>query len=282
MIKSGLKKRSALLMGVFLFGLLVGWSAGPARAESSETAPPGYHIGGKYLKNLVLDFKDVVVSPAHWKGKNWLLFGGTAAVTSLLYASDRGIGRWVMDHRSLTSGGFTSFMGRLAEAPCMAGLITTLYVSGEIFDRPGLRRTALLSLEAYVAHAAISSLIKFVAGRARYEMGEGPHSFHPFSRRYSSTSFPSGHSGSIFAVAAVIAGEADHWAIGTLAYGLAGIAAVSRLHDMKHWASDVFVGSVLGYFIGKMVRHLNLPRGRDSARPSVGFGPVGFSISFQF
>ena len=136
MIKSGLKKRSALSMGALLFGLLVVWSAGPARAESSETAPPGYHIGGKYLKNIVLDFKDVVVSPAHWKGKSWLLFGGTAAV--------------------------------------------------------------------------------------------------------------------------------------------------SRLHDMEHWASDVFVGSVLGYFIGKMVRHLNSPRGGGSARPSVGFGPAGFSISFQF
>ena len=281
---SGPKKSVSGLTGILLLGLWLGWPALPVRAESSHTPPPGYHIGGAYLKNFVLDFKDVVVSPAHWDGKDWLLLGAATAAAGVLYAYDGRIGRWVMDHRSTTSGNFTGFMGKLAELPSLGGLIAVLYVSGEVFDRPGLRRTALLSLEAYVIHSAISSTLKFIAGRSRYEMGEGPYSFHPFSTRFGTTSFPSGHSGSIFSVAAVIAGEAHNWAIGTLAYGVAGMAAVSRMHDMKHWASDIVIGSVLGFSVGKFVRHLNSPRGGDegAGRLSVGFGPGGFSVSYRF
>jgi membrane-associated phospholipid phosphatase len=284
MIASWMKKRTVRCVVALSMGLCLGWSAGPVRAESKDTASSGYRLGGKYFKKFALDFKDVVVSPAHWDCKDLLLLGATVAAAGVLYASDGRIGRWVIDHRATTSGGFTGFMGKLAELPSLGGLIAALYLSGEVFDRPGLRRTALLSLEAYVIHSAVSSTLKFAAGRSRYEMGEGPYAFHPFSVRFKTTSFPSGHSGSIFSVAAVIAGEARSWAVGALAYGVAGIAAVSRMHDMKHWASDILIGSVLGYSVGKFVRHRNAPGAgaTDAARLSVGLGPGGFSVSCRF
>lgn len=271
-----------LIAAMFLIGLFSGIASASLWDEPNSAPQPGYHFGGKYLFKFVPDLKHVVVSPFHWKARDALLFGGAAALTGLLYAHDGDIGRWVLDHRSFTSNGTTRFLSHLAEPPAMLGLITTMYATGEIFGKRGLRRTALLSLEAYVLHSATSSFIKFVAGRLRYEAGEGPHSFHPFSTVFSKTSFPSGHSGSIFSVAAVIAGEADSWPVGALAYGVAGLAAISRLHDMEHWASDILVGSVLGFFIGKMVRHLNPPRGADSPSMAVGLGPGGLSLSFRF
>ena len=271
-----------LIAGMFLIGLFSGIASASPWGEPGSALQPGYHLGGKYLLNFAPDFKNIVVSPFHWKARDALLFGGTAALTGLLYAYDGDIGRWVLDHRSLTSNGTTRFLTHLAEPPAMLGLITTMYATGEVFGKPGLRRTALLSLEAYVLHSATSSFIKFITGRLRYEAGEGPHSFHPFSIDFSKTSFPSGHSGSIFSVAAVIAGEADSWPVGALAYGVAGLAAISRLHDMDHWASDILAGSVLGFFIGKMVRHLNPHRGADSPGAAGERGPVGFSLSFRF
>lgn len=267
---------------VFVIGLFSGIASGFLWAEPGSALQPGYHFGGKYLLNFAPDLKDIVVSPFHWKARDALLFGGTVALTSLLYAADGDIGRWVLDHRSLTSNSTTRFLSHLAEPPAVLGLITTMYATGEVFRKPGLRRTALLSLEAYVLHSGTSSLIKFITGRMRYEVGEGPHSFKPFSTAFSKTSFPSGHSGSIFSVAAVIAGEADSWPVGALAYGVAGVAAISRLHDMDHWASDILAGSVLGFFIGKMVRHLNPPQGADSPNVAVGLGPGGLSLSLRF
>lgn len=271
-----------LIAGMFLIGLFSGIASASLWDEPGSALQPGYHFGGKYLLNFVPDFKDIVVSPFRWKARDAFLFGGTVALMGLLYAYDGNIGRWVLDHRPLTSNGTTRFLSHLAEPPAVLGLITTMYATGEVFGKPGLRRTALLSLEAYVLHSGTSSFIKFITGRLRYEAGEGPHSFRPFSIVFSKTSFPSGHSGSIFSVAAVIAGEADSWPVGALAYGVAGVAAISRLHDMDHWASDILAGSVLGFFIGKMVRHLNPPRGADSPSVAVGLGPAGFSLSLRF
>ncbi len=271
-----------LIAGMLLIGLLSGTAFASLGDKPGSVLQPGYHFGGKYLLNFVPDFKNIVVSPFHWKARDALLFGGTVALIGVLYAYDGDIGRWVLDHRSFTSNRTTRFLSHFAEPPAMFGLITTMYASGEIFDKPGLRRTALLSLEAYILHTSTSSVIKFVAGRLRYSEGEGPHAFQPFQIRFNKTSFPSGHSGSIFSVAAVIAGEADSWPVGALAYGVAGLAALSRLHDNEHWASDILAGSALGFFFGKMVRHLHSRGAAGAPSLAAGLAPGGFSLSLRF
>jgi len=253
--KTGFRFLVISLLAVLVLGLM----PKPLRAWPDETRDQISHLGWPSLKRFALDLKDVVLSPGHWKGKDFLLLGGVAAITSALYTVDGDVADWVVKHKSTSSGPLPRFMSHLAEPPFMGGLIAALYASGEVFRSPGLRRTALLSLEAYASNAVISSAIKFLVGRARYSAGEGDHSFHPFSFNILSSAFPSGHSGSAFAVAAVVAGQVDRPALGVLFYGLAGAIAVSRIHDNDHWASDIFTGSVLGYFIGKMILQLNRP-----------------------
>ena len=52
-------------------------------------------------------------------------------------------------------------------------------------------------------------------------------------------------------MATVIAKEyRDKKWVGIASYGLASLVGLSRLGLDKHWASDVFVGSILGYAIG--------------------------------
>ena len=58
-------------------------------------------------------------------------------------------------------------------------------------------------------------------------------------------------------------------AVDLLAYGLAGLVAVSRVQLNKHWVSDVFIGSAIGYFVGKKISDLN--RDNKSDRLKVGF-----------
>jgi len=272
-----------LIVGLFLIGFFSGIASASVGDRPGSVLGPGYHLGAKYFLNYAPDFKNIIVSPFHWKTRDALLFGGTTALIGVLYAYDGDIGNWVMDHRSFTSNGTTRFLSHFAEPPAMFGLMTAMYASGEIFDKPGLRRTALLSLEAYILHTSTSSVIKFFAGRLRYSEGQGPHALRPFEIRFVKTSFPSGHSGSIFAVATVIAGESGSWPVGVLAYGVAGLTALSRLHDNEHWASDILAGSALGFFFGTMVRHFN-PRGGAAGAPNlaVGLGPASLSVSFRF
>ena len=61
---------------------------------------------------------------------------------------------------------------------------------------------------------------------------------------------PSGHTSHSFAVAAV-ANELYGHTVGTAAYMLAGLVAASRIHDNKHYLSDVIVGAGLGTIIGR-------------------------------
>ncbi len=63
-------------------------------------------------------------------------------------------------------------------------------------------------------------------------------------------SFPSGHTSHSFTVAA-ISHELLGGQIGYTAYGLAVVVALSRIHDNKHYLSDVIAGGALGTVIGR-------------------------------
>ena len=99
--------------------------------------------------------------------------------------------------------------------------------------------------------------IKWFTQRDRPGSGKGPTSWDPFSFDETNTSFVSGHAINAFTVASVIASQyGDSALIGPAAYGVATATAFSRLNENRHWASDVFVGAAIGYFVGKMVvRH---------------------------
>jgi hypothetical protein len=67
-------------------------------------------------------------------------------------------------------------------------------------------------------------------------------------------SFPSGHATSAWALATVVANEYhDHKAVQVAAYALASAVSVSRFTARAHFLSDTFVGSVIGYGIGRFV-----------------------------
>jgi membrane-associated phospholipid phosphatase len=92
----------------------------------------------------------------------------------------------------------------------------------------------------------VSNLIKRAIGRARPEMfvPDGVLSFHPFSNDYRFESFPSGHTTTAFAAAAVLAFLAPRWWWVGGVYALA--IALSRLIVGAHYPSDILGGAVLG------------------------------------
>jgi membrane-associated phospholipid phosphatase len=129
-----------------------------------------------------------------------------------------------------------------------------------------------LSVESLATASALVWALKAITGRARPYAGESSHSFHPFSFKSDFWSLPSGHAAAAFAVATTIAEQSDSPVIDIAAFGLAALAGLSRIHDNKHWTSDVFIGSVIGYFVGKKISDLN----RRGADKPVG---LGFQLS---
>lgn len=69
-----------------------------------------------------------------------------------------------------------------------------------------------------------------------------------------SNSFPSGHAAEAFAIATVFERRyRRHRWVPWLAYGVAGVICFSRITLQSHFPSDVFVGSAIGYTVGRYV-----------------------------
>ncbi len=230
------------------------------------------------------DFLEVLVSPKEWRGKSLLKFSAIVGAGLLLYALDGDIHQWSQDSQSKTSEGFSKFITRFGDGYVLLGLMTALYASGEVFHQNSLRKTALLSIESWLTSGVIVTGVKIVFGRARPYTDESSHSFHPFSLRSRSHSFPSGHSSSVFAVATVIAEQSEKAYIDILAYSIASLVAISRVHNDKHWASDILIGSSIGYFVAKKICSLNEDRDSDRVRINLQLSRQrrAVSISFSF
>jgi undecaprenyl-diphosphatase len=74
-------------------------------------------------------------------------------------------------------------------------------------------------------------------------------------------SFPSGHTASSFAAATAL--SAYYPKVGALAFALATLVGISRVHLGHHFPSDVAIGSIIGVGTGTMIAGLvKAPRAR--------------------
>ena len=80
------------------------------------------------------------------------------------------------------------------------------------------RQRADANLFSFVTYSnAVGSVVKYAAGRSRPYAGNGKRTFKPFIFKSYSTSFPSGHTVSAFAVASVYAAGYDNFWAGAAA-----------------------------------------------------------------
>jgi membrane-associated phospholipid phosphatase len=106
--------------------------------------------------------------------------------------------------------------------------------------------------------------IKFAVGRTR-----------PDGTSYS---FPSGHTASAFATAAVLQRDLG-WKFGIPAYAAAAFVGASRIESQRHYLSDVAFGAALGMVAGRTVTI-----GRGNARFAVApaAAPGGGGVNFTW
>jgi len=249
-----------------------------------EKAPSDYRLNHEFLIGFGNDVYEVFKAPGRWEGRDWWRLTAVVGTGALLYAFDQKIHDWSQDRRTPETEDWAQFGSSFGSGLFLGGLITSLYLSGELFGEKSVRKTALLSLESWLTAGAVVLGLKAVIGRARPYTGLGARHFEPFAFNSDFYSFPSGHAVSAFAVAAVIADQTDFILADVLAYSLSTWAAISRVHESKHWASDVFIGAAIGYFIGKKI--CSLHREQDGSGIQVGFCMrpqfKGITLNFSF
>lgn len=261
------RRSASVLLALLLLSLPV--SALPAPQESGTQTEDNTRFNAAYIRNFGLDFGHVITSPTRWAGSDWAIFASVIGVGAALYLFDQSLYDGVQRGKTEFTRDASTVISKLGNGGYLLAIMAGMYGAGELFDEPGVRKTALLSLESFLTTTAFVLGLKAVAGRSRPYSGESPRDFHPFSFKNGYYSFPSGDAAGAFSVATTIADQTDSVLADALSYGLAGLVAIYRVHDRKHWPSDVFAGSAIGYFVAKQVCRLN--RDREAGEFRVAF-----------
>lgn len=281
---SSLRKKRSTCFPAFIIAVLIIVSyPGPTFAQDQDK-DDNYRLNKEFLNSLQHDFISVSTSPSKWQQKDLLTFAAVLGTGVFLYSVDPEIHHWSREQQNSSLERTASFFSAFGNGAFLGGLSAALYLSGELTDSQWLRKTALLSLESLGTSAVIVLSIKFITGRARPQSGKSRDTYRPFSTAANFSSFPSGHSSSAFAVATVIASESDILIIDVFSYFLASMVALSRVQNNKHWASDVFIGSSIGYFIGKKISSLHKDRKKGKLKVGWQWSPnsQGFTLSYSF
>jgi membrane-associated phospholipid phosphatase len=185
--------------------------------------------------------------------KTWaLLAGGTAVLLPLDAPAARGLA----ERPSGDGLAFSRRVGQLSGGGMDLAVAGGFYLFGRLRTNARARETGLLGAQAVINAAIITELLKTASGRSRPTRNRGRELIDDANGKFfqGGRSFPSGHAMQVWALATVVAEEYRHnLGVRYSAFGLAGLVSVARVTARKHFPSDIFVGSIVGYLIGRHV-----------------------------
>jgi len=210
-----------------------------------------------YIKSYPLDAKEIVLRPVHWKSSEWINAAVILGITGGLYINDGRIQGWVQKNRNDISDRASEYATLFGEKKIVAPSLFLYWFFGKFSHNKKAKYTALIGMESFILSGIFTNIIKYSVHRSRPYTGDPPNGWDEpsFSLSDDYLSFPSGHSTTAFAVAAVFASQYKDRFLPILYYSIAALTAVSRINNNEHWASDVFFGSVIGYCTAKVVLH---------------------------
>ncbi len=247
--------------------------------HSSPSCLEGIGEELRQLSRIPVNFFQLASSPLEWERGEWLAAGSIAGTTVALFAMDSKIQSWSQDNRTQITENISRLVKPFGEGTTTLPLLGGLYLYGILEKDEKARETALLATESFFIAGFFSEAVKFTFQRHRPSTGSPPMTFDGPGLPRDNQSFASGHACVAFAVATVIAEKYSHnTLVRTAAYTLAGLTAISRVHDNDHWTSDVFFGSALGHFAARGV--LKLHEGNKNFQLQA--TERGIQVSFSF
>lgn len=206
----------------------------PARSDAPPDAkepPTPAHTGLRALgKGLIGDFQHLP-SP---ENAYLALLGGALAVAA--HPADQAFNIHLRSHYTAVNAAFApaKYVGNTPE---QIALSLGTYAYGRLFDAPKVSHLGMDLLRAQILTTALVQPIKIATARERPDGSN-------------SRSFPSGHAAITFAGATVLERHLG-WRKAALAYALAAYVGASRLHDNRHYLSDVAFGAAVGTIAGR-------------------------------
>ena len=242
-----------------------------ASTSSISTTVPSAAVGsrpasaspGIFLQNLAADQRAIWTGPFHARIEdlNWLV--PFAGITAGLINADAELSSRLSGKGSLTKHSSTISNASLMFA---VGGTGSLYLLGKLRSDDHQQETGIIAGEAAVNSLVVVEGLKLFSRRQRPTEGTGQGKFGGGSA--ANSSFPSLHAALAWSAASVLSHEYPGPVTETLAYGLATGVSVARVTGKDHFASDVVVGSAMGWLIGRQVYAAH----HDPELPGGGYG----------
>jgi membrane-associated phospholipid phosphatase len=204
------------------------------------------------MNNRAMDRSDPI-----WKGRKiWVWAAVCTVILPLVFLEDGPIRVLLKDLRVQPVFQLMRLWTWLGFGWVLAAVAAALFGIGLWRKQQRLKQAAALSLIALAVSGLVVQTIKHLIGRPRPKLADqGVFGWGP-SFQSGHDSFPSGHTISAFAMAAVLSSfyPSGRW----IWYSLAVLVAFTRVYIDAHFASDVFVGAVLGVLIGMWASRLKM------------------------
>lgn len=186
-------------------------------------------------------------------------FLGVLGLGVLAYTLDDPVREYFVDPAdpSGQAGRVMAEWGNFYGSPGVLGLGIALWGGGLVARKPTVAASGLRAIEAIVVSSLVTGGLKESMGRARpYVAVRGREDWKLMRGATTSggeyQSFASGHTTAAFAFATAVTSEValhapQHArAVGVATFSMAGLTAYARMHDDRHWLSDVTVGAGIG------------------------------------
>lgn len=278
-ICSGAIRNYKYIICAFLIIISAEKSYGQAEADTSFFEYTKQTIT-KDVKHIFCLGYNIVQTPFHFDGNDWLYVAGAGAATSSLFLVDRSMKQMVLSNQNTFNDklfNFDHYMnGKTAN---FAG--AAMYLGGFMLKEDKIRRMGLDVMTSLFIAGTITSALKYTFGRSRPYLGDDQMDFKIFrGSKQQYMALPSGHTTSAFAFASVMAMSVDNIYWDVIWYGSASMVALSRVYHNAHWLSDTFLAAIISYNVADYVVHFKV--GDQVKRYSVYPTYNGLGITYYF
>jgi len=196
-----------------------------------------------FVKHLASDQRTFWTAPTHFRINDLKWIAPFTGFTASLMASDSWTSKQIPLGRIETSKRISNY-GLYSLIAAGGGAFVLGHVTGD----DHMSEAGFLSGEAAMNSTAITYLLKSATQRPRPYQTNGTGTFFQ-----GGSSFPSEHAAIAWSIASVMAHEYPGTLSKVLAYGLATGISATRVTSQQHFASDVIIGSALGWYFGRQV-----------------------------
>jgi len=187
----------------------------------------------------------------------WMVLAIFACPNYLPASLDESVHEWVQNNKGATTEAISSVGDALGSPVVIIPALIGLNMIGDLSENRKFRRASRLAALSFLTSTGITYVGKFSVHRARPDAAQGSNVWGSPGFSANNLSFPSGHTSAVFSIATIYSSVYDSTPLSIFLYSLGVLTAYSRMHDSKHWFTDVVAGGLVGFGSAKLILWLN-------------------------